>query len=81
MDLEVDGQDDPPRRHPAQLGQPGRRVVPVVDCADGQRDVRAPEGSGRAEALARTTGAAPAGRWPTITPDGSTATTAQCVGS
>ena len=40
-----------------------------------------PDGSGSAEPLARTAGAAPAGRWPTMTLDGSTATTARSVGS
>ena len=36
-------------------------------------------GNGRAEALARTAGAAPAGRWPTMTLEGSTATTVAVV--
>ena len=39
------------------------------------------EGSGSAAALARTAGAAPAGRWLTMTSDGSTATTARSAGS
>ena len=37
----------------------------------------APDGNGSAEPLARTAGAAPAARWPTMTLDGSTATTAR----
>ena len=41
VQLEVDAQDDPPRRHPAQLGQAGGPVVPVVHGEDGQRDVGA----------------------------------------
>jgi len=40
-----------------------------------------PDRTGSAEALARTAGAAPAGRWLTITVEGSTATTSRPVGS
>ena len=44
VDFEVDGEDDPPRRHPAQLGQARRRVVPVVHGQDRQRDIGASRG-------------------------------------
>ena len=37
--LEVHGQHDPPRRHPAQFGQPRRPVVPVMHRQDGHRHV------------------------------------------
>ena len=40
-----------------------------------------PERRGSADALARTTGAAPAGRWAIMTVEGSIASTLQCTGS
>ena len=63
------------KRHPAHLGQPRRRVVPVVDRKGCQGGVERPARKRQSPGDPRTTGAALPGRCAIITSDGSTAIT------